>query len=47
MVASRQHSKTMALVLYRLEQLEKKQDKHNSLMERVFKLEAEVDALDK
>lgn len=27
------------LTLYRIDQLEKKQDKHNSLIERVFKLE--------
>ena len=27
------------LMNYRIEQLEKKQDKHNSLVERVFKLE--------
>lgn len=34
-----QSSKIQALIEYRLEQLEKKQDKHNSLMERVFHLE--------
>ena len=27
------------LTLYRLEQVEKKQDKHNNLIERVFKIE--------
>lgn len=27
------------LIAYRIEQLEKKQDKHNSLIERVYKLE--------
>ena len=31
--------KTTALVLYRIDQLEKKVDKHNSVMERTFKLE--------
>ena len=32
--------------LYRIEQLEKKQDKHNSLMERTFKLEERVTLLE-
>ena len=41
-VASIQHNKTAALMEYRLEQLEKKQDKHNNLMERMFKLEQRV-----
>lgn len=27
------------LIIYRIEQLEKKQDKHNRLVERVYKLE--------
>lgn len=31
--------KQTEVTIYRIEQLEKKQDKHNSLMERVFKLE--------
>lgn len=35
------------LVNYRLEQLEKKVDKHNSVMERTFVLEAKVNALEK
>lgn len=30
------------LVVYRIEQLEKKQDKHNSVIERTFKLEEDV-----
>lgn len=34
-VSSRQHDKTVALIEYRLEQLEKKQDKHNQLIERM------------
>lgn len=34
--------KTTALISYRLEQLEKKQDKHNTLIERTYKLEEEV-----
>lgn len=33
--------KTTALLGYRLEQLEKKQDKHNTLIERTYKLEEE------
>jgi hypothetical protein len=31
--------KTTALVVYRLEQLENKVDKHNSVIERTYKLE--------
>ena len=31
--------KTTALVVYRLEQLEKKVDKHNQVVERTYKLE--------
>lgn len=34
--------KTRALLDYRLGELEKKQDKHNNLMERTFKLEGQV-----
>lgn len=36
------HNKTTALILYRLEQLEIKQDKHNSLIERTYKLESDL-----
>lgn len=39
---SRIHSKT----LYRIDQLEKKQDKHNNLIERMYKLEARVTVLE-
>ena len=35
--------KTRALLDYRLSELEKKQDKHNSLMERTYKLEGRMD----
>ena len=35
--------KTRALLDYRLSELEKKQDKHNSLIERTFKLEGRMD----
>lgn len=38
-VASIQHSKTSALMGYRLDQLEKKMDKHNQVIERVTILE--------
>jgi hypothetical protein len=34
--------KSMALITYRLEELEKKQDKHNTLIERTFKLEGRM-----
>lgn len=37
------HSKT----LYRIEQLEKKQDKHNQLIERVYKLETKVEDMER
>lgn len=32
----------MRIAVYRIEQLEKKVDKHNSIIERVFKLEGQV-----
>lgn len=35
--------KSAALMAYRLEQLERKQDKHNQMIERVYKLEGRVD----
>lgn len=40
-----QNEKTRALLDYRLGELEKKQDKHNHLVERMFKLEGKVDEL--
>lgn len=36
------HSKTM----YRIEQLEKKQDKHNCLIERMFNVEKSIELLE-
>lgn len=42
LVAGRQHSKTIALVEYRLNELEKKVDKHNNLVERMYEVEKEV-----
>lgn len=40
-----QHDKNMALVSYRLEQLEEKVDKHNNLVERMYKVEADIKAM--
>ena len=36
------NKKTTALVTYRVEQLEKKVEKHNSVMERTFKIEEDI-----
>ena len=41
-VSSRQHNKTIALIEYRLNQLEAKQDKHNQLMERMALAEEKI-----
>lgn len=38
-VASIQHKKTVALLEYRLLELEKKVDKHNNIIERTYELE--------
>lgn len=46
-ISTTQNSKTIALIQYRLEQLENKVDAHNHLNDRVIKLETEVDALKK
>lgn len=35
------------LTLYRIEQLEKKQDKHNTLIERMYEAEDNINLLDK
>ena len=40
------NKKTTALVTYRVEQLEKKVEKHNSVMERTFKLEEDYKNLE-
>ena len=37
--------KATALMAYRIEQLEKKVDKHNQVVERTFKLEQKVEDL--
>jgi len=34
------------LTLYRIEQLEKKQDKHNTLIERMYKCEEQIEIID-
>lgn len=36
---------TNSLIKYRVEQLEKKVEKHNQMIERVYKLEAEVEEM--
>lgn len=38
--------KSAALMAYKLEQLEKKVDKHNQVIERVYKLETDRDVFD-
>lgn len=42
-VATLTNNKTMALVELRMSNLEEKQDKHNNLIERMYKLEQRVD----
>ena len=42
-VSKNQHDKTIAVVEVRLEQLEKKVDKHNNVIERMYELEGRVD----
>ena len=39
--------KQTALVAYRLEKLEAKVDKHNNLVERMYKLESRIDSMQK
>jgi len=45
--ASSQHSKTAALMEYRLEQLEKKVDKHNNVVERLALVETKLSMREK
>ena len=40
------HRKTAALIAYRLEQLERKVDKHNSVIERTFQLEKRCEVIE-
>lgn len=46
-VAGFQHSKTTALLEYRLKQLEDKMDKHNNFMERLGVVETKVKLMGK
>ena len=41
-VSSHQHNKSMALIEYRLDELEHKVDKHNNLVERMYIVEAKL-----
>lgn len=38
-----QHDKTIGLIEYRLEQLQKKVEAHNNLVERMYEIEAKAD----
>lgn len=42
-VAAIQHRKTVAILEYRLKELEAKVDKHNNVIERTYELEARAD----
>ena len=39
--------KQAALVAYRLEKLEEKVDKHNNLVERMYKVESRIDSMER
>lgn len=39
--------KSAALISYRMEQLEKKVEKHNNVIERVYRLETKVEELER
>ena len=41
-VAGKQHDKTIALIEYRLKELEKKQDAHNDLITRMIAVETKI-----
>lgn len=45
-VAVIQHRKSVALIEYRLQQLEKKVDVHNSVIERTYRLEQHAAVMD-
>ena len=40
--ADKQHEETIGLIVYRLDQLEKKQDLHNSAVERLYEVERKL-----
>ena len=42
----KKHNETISLIEYKLEQLEKKQDIHNGVIERVYQLEKAAEVLD-
>ena len=46
-VSNEQHDKTIALIDYRLGELEEKVDKHNNVIERLYVVESKVDMLSK
>ena len=46
-VSTTQNDKTVALIQYRLEQLEAKVDAHNHLNDRMIKMETEIEMLKK
>ena len=46
-VAGKQHDKTIALIEYRLKELEEKQDKHNNLIERLYVVETKLNLIGK
>lgn len=46
-VSEWQHSKTIALIQYRIGELEKKVDKHNNLQDRMVAVETRLDVLEK
>ncbi len=46
-VSTTQNDKTVALIQYRLKQLEEKVDAHNHLNDRLIRLEAEIEMLKK
>ncbi len=43
--AQRERAESNRLIVYRLEQLETKVDKHNNVVERVYNLEKETDVI--
>ena len=45
-VSAIQNRKTVNLIEYRLKELEKKQDKHNSMIERMYIVEGKITAIE-
>ena len=46
-ISKQQHDVTVALIDQRLKELEKKVDKHNNVIERLYVVESKVDLLSK